>query len=457
MAIMLETTEAALLHRLATEQRDGRSPSMVAALVRDGELVWWGGRGSVDGDRPDDNTQYRIGSITKTFVAVLVMRLRDEGRLSLSDPLDQYLPGTPFGNRSLAMLLSHAAGITAEPPGPWWERTEGRAWTELAGDLRDAHVVSRPHRRYHYSNLGFGALGELVARLRGVPWTEVLRNEILAPLGMDRTTLAPAGRQATGFAVHPWADVLLPEPAHDAHSMAPAGQLWSTVRDLARWTAFVDGDTAGVLHPDSLAEMREPNAVAEGDRWESGYGLGLQLFRMHGRRFAGHTGSMPGFVATMLTDPREKTAALAMANTTSGPRIAGLVMDLVKIAGEREPRLPDEWRPLTDAKPALLELTGPWYWGPTALSIRLLPDGWLDLKPLDKMGRPSRFRPNPDGSWTGLDGYYADEILTVVRGADGSVSHLDVATFILTREPYDRAAPIPGGVDQHGWRVAEAD
>jgi CubicO group peptidase (beta-lactamase class C family) len=449
---VLESTQDALLHRLATEQRDGRAPSIVAGVVRDGELVWWGARGRVGENRPDDDTQYRLGSITKTFVAVLVMRLRDEGRLDLADPLDKHLPGTPFGDRTIGALLAQASGITAEPPGPWWERTEGRPWPELATDLGPESVRFEAHRRYHYSNLGFGALGELVARQRGVPWTDALSTEILGPLGLRRTTTEPTGRHATGYAVHPWADVLLPEPAHDAHSMAPAGQLWSTVRDLARWTAFVDGDTAEVLHPDTLAEMREPRTVADGDSWESGYGLGLQLFRRDKRRFAGHTGSMPGFVATALTDPGSHTGALVMANATSGPQVYGAVSDLVRIVNDREPRLPEEWQPLERVDPALLELAGPWYWGPTGFALRLLPDGWLDLKPLRGSGRASRFRSNPDGTWTGLDGYYTGEVLAVVRRPDGTAGHLELNTFILSREPYDASAPIPGGVDPEGWR-----
>ena len=66
--------------------------------------------------------------------------------------------------------------------------------------------------------------------------------------------------------------------------------------------------------------------------------------------------------------------------------------------------------------------------------------------------RASRFRPEADGSWTGLDGYYAGETLRVVRRPDGTTSHLDLNTFVLTRTPYDPGAPVPGGVDPAGWR-----
>jgi hypothetical protein len=81
-------------------------------------------------------------------------------------------------------------------------------------------------------------------------------------------------------------------------------------------------------------------------------------------------------------------------------------------------------------------------------------DGWISLTPLTGGGgRASRFRPTGKETWVGLDGYYAGETLRVVRRADGSVSHLDLATFIFSREPYDVTAEIPGGVDPEGWRA----
>ncbi|HLR95990.1 MAG TPA: serine hydrolase domain-containing protein, partial [Jiangellaceae bacterium] len=250
--------------RLQSAQREHRLPSVVAGLCRDGELVWSGYAGTTLGEHasaPGDDVQYRIGSITKTFVAVLVMRLRDAGRLELTDPVGAYVPGTPVSEARIGELLSHASGLQAETGGPWWERTPGRDF-ETVLDSLDPGARTRPGRRHHYSNVGYAVLGELIARLHGEPWDQVLKETLLAPLGLRRTTPRPIEPHATGFAVHPFADVVLQEPEHDEGAMAPAGTLWSTVADLSRWAVFLSGHTAGLLTEATLAEMTEPLVVA---------------------------------------------------------------------------------------------------------------------------------------------------------------------------------------------------
>ena len=208
---LLPATRRALTHRVAVGQAEGRTPSLAAAVVRDGGQAWFGARSMLEGHEPDGHTQYRIGSLTKTFIAVLVMRLRDEGRLDLADPLGKHLDAGEAAGATIAQLLSHTAGLASETPGPWWERSPGELRPGLADILSPA-----PHpagRLFHYSNPGYGLLGALVGQLHGYGWEEALRQEILDPLGMARTTLAPEEPHARGFAVHPWADVMQLEPA----------------------------------------------------------------------------------------------------------------------------------------------------------------------------------------------------------------------------------------------------
>jgi CubicO group peptidase (beta-lactamase class C family) len=435
---VLPTTARVLLARTARVQREGRAPSLVAGIVRDGGLAWSAGRGEVPG--PHTGVQYRLGSISKTVTAVVVMRLRDEGMLRLDDPLDEHLPGTPLGDRTIGQLLAHLAGAAAESPGGWWERTPGGSLDDLRLDTR--HVVLGAARRFHYSNLGFGLLGELVARARRTSWEDAVTAEVLAPLGMTRTTPRPVPPAAEGRAVHPWADVVLPEPEHHAGVMAAAGQLWAPLDDLARFGAFLLGDTGGVLDPTTLEEMTVPAGVDSSAPGWAAYGLGVQVLRVDGRTLVGHGGSMPGFLAGVFVDREEQVGAVSLANTTAGldPLVFGLLADL----RDHEPRIVEPWTP--SPSPVPLDLLGVWFWGPAPYALRAVGDGLLHLGPLaGRNGRASRFSPRDDGTWLGLDGYYAGELLRIAE------DHLDLGTFVFTRTPYDPEAPVPGGVDERGW------
>ncbi|MCZ4607535.1 serine hydrolase [Streptomyces sp. Lzd4kr] len=451
---LLPATRRALLHRIAMAQAEGRAPSMVAAVVRGGRAVWHGSRTSVDGHGPDEHVQYRIGSITKTFTAVLVLRLRDEGLLALGDPLEKHLPGTGAGEATIAQLLAHASGLAAESPEPWWERTSGSLRPELSDVLGKQPFLHSSGRRFHYSNPGYTLLGALVEKLRGAPWEDVLRREVLEPLGLSRTSAQPQAPHAGGWAVHPWADVMLPEPVEDLGRMAPAGQLWSTTADLARFAAFLMQGDDRVLSAESLREMRTPAAPMEAADVASGYAycLGLELRHQDGRALIGHTGSLPGFLACLTVSVADDLAAVVLANCTSGPLLFTVAADLVRIVAEAEPRIPEPWRPMQDVDPAVLELAGQWYWGTHGFALRLTADGLVSLEPLSGKGRGSRFRPNGDCTWTGLEGYYAGELLKAVRRPDGAVDHLDLGSFVFTRQPYDERAAVPGGVDPEGWR-----
>jgi CubicO group peptidase (beta-lactamase class C family) len=463
-----ERTQRLLDVRLAREQSEQRLPSVTAGLLRDGELIWTGGRGQVDGASPGTDTQYRAGSITKTFVAVAVLRLRDAGRLSLSDPLGEHLDvgaGAAEDVRSMTVgqILSHSSGLRAETAGPWWERTPGVTLAELAASSLGPDAARfRPGRRHHYSNVGYGLLAALVAAKHGRPWYDVIASDLLGPLGMKRTTMRPQPPHATGYAVHPHADLLLVEPEHDAGAMSGAGQLWTTVGDLALFARFLAGegswaiDGSGLLSRQTLAEMREPIVVLDGPGlpWTVGYGLGIALWNADGTRFYGHTGSMPGFVAVLqITDAPGSDTVIVACNSTAGFG-RSLGSDLLTILADNEPYCPAPWTPApVDAD--TLRLLGTWYWGPAPFTLRLTGEV-LELRSDGGDGRVMRFRRDADGGWRGIDGYQAGEPFIPVIGPLGTVTALDIGSFIYSRTPYDPTAPIPGGLDPGGWQATPA-
>jgi len=323
--------------------------------VRDGALVWSGSCGGAVGDAaglPDstDGTnsstsstdiQYRIGSLTKTLTAVAVLQCRDDGLVDLDEPVGTYLPGAPWPGTSVRRLLSHAGGLPAEPEGPWWERHDGGDLDQLLAQLSQRALVVTPGAQHHYSNVGYALLGAAVERVRQRPWGDVVAERVLGPLGMHRTTYAPAPPHAQGWSVHPWSGRLHPEPHTDTGAMAPAGQLWSTVGDLARWAAFWLEPDPGVLAPDTVDEMLVPTAARPGDQGGA-YGLGLRLELSAGRTLSGHGGSMPGFLAGILVDPDALSAAVTLANATTGGT-PQLTLTLLETLRSLEPPVPVPW------------------------------------------------------------------------------------------------------------------
>ena len=430
---------------LAREQSTARMPSLVAGVVRDGGLAWTGAHGEHTGaGAPGPDTQYRIGSITKTMTAVVVMQLRDEGLLDLNDRLDEHLPDVGYGDRTIRQLLAHSSGMQSEPAGAWWERSPGVKYDELAAAVDDAAAPFPPGATFHYTNLAYGLLGEMAARVRGESWWEIVEQRILRPLGMQRTSYLPAAPAATGYSVHHFAGTLTDEPAQDTGAMAPAGQLWSTVDDLARYARFLLEGHEQVLSASTLAEMCTPQAGSLAGGLTGGYGLGLRLVAGGSGTLAGHTGSMPGFLAGLFVDRVRRTAAVCLANGTAGLRCEGLPLDLLAELERSEPTVVRAWTPTTTLPDAVAEVLGVWHWGNTAYAFSF--DGEEVVATSLASGTTAhRFRTVEDGSFLGTAGYHHGETLRVVRDEAGRVNHLLCATFVYTREPYDPTAPIPGG------------
>ena len=340
------------LHRTVLDrQRSGRLPGVVAGVVRDGGLLWHEGVGSADlaepSTLPDADHQFLVASNTKTFTAVLVMALRDEGRLSLDDTLDTFVPEVTQRGLTIRQCLAHVSGMQREPLGDVWETLVNPDTAELVSGFNEAERVHRPHHRWHYSNLVFSMLGEVVARLDARPWAESLQARILDPLEMRRTTVGFSGRHAQGYYVPPWTDVPVPQDQLDLKALNPCGGLASTAEDLARWSAFVADPVAEVLSPDTLEEMCEPQVVMDRERWTGAMGLGFFLVRSGTRTYVGHTGGMPGHITALFTDRDAKTGGIALTSSGATPDITGFAVALADTVTEHDPVEPEPWRPGT--------------------------------------------------------------------------------------------------------------
>jgi CubicO group peptidase (beta-lactamase class C family) len=446
-------------------QAEARVPGLSVALHRADRPLWTCTVGTTGDESPlDAQTRFRIGSVTKTFTAVLVMQCRDDGLLDLDDPIGRHLDLPAHGELTVRRLLSHTAGLQREPYGDVWDTMRAPGVEELIADLVRAERVLPPARRYHYSNLGVALLGHAVARLRGGTWTEVLADRVLAPLGLTATAVTPGRRAATGFLVDAYSDHALPEPAADFGAVAPAAQLWSTASDMARWAAFLADPVAidpnaVVLSPTTLDEMRWPLTVTDEALWAAGFGLGLILAPQpdpviapgpageRGQGFGqrvmhvGHDGAMPGFLAAVYGRRGGTGTAGAMGCAVLGSSGTAVPMvelphRLLAVAAQDDPADITPWSAGEPAPERYRGLLGRW-WGEGFEYVFSWRDGALRARGADDpAGRPpSVFAPLPDQPdvLRTVSGREAGELLRLGRDERGTVVRMHWATYRFTR------------------------
>jgi CubicO group peptidase (beta-lactamase class C family) len=222
-------------------------PGLAVGIVVDGQLVWSKGYGvrDVASKQPvDADTLFRLASVTKSFTAIAVLQLRDAGKLSLDDPAEKYLPemaGLIYPSRDSAritirQLLTHTAGLPRGQPVPMDDK-HAPTEEEILKSLQGMELDAPPNTRHSYSNLGFMLAGMIVARVSGTPYTDYLTSHVLVPLGMTSTGFdPPADRLASGYVLH-GGEIEHP-PMIKQGATAPAGGLFSSLRDLARYASF---------------------------------------------------------------------------------------------------------------------------------------------------------------------------------------------------------------------------
>ena len=429
----------ACLRLVRDKQAERRLPSISATVFRGGERLWYGAAGSAVLDPatpPTDDTQYRLGSITKTFTAVLVMQLRDAGRLDLDDRIGDHLSDVRHGAPTIRRLLSHLSGLQREPAGEVWETLAPPSREDLMSNVASAEMVLLPNRRWHYSNLAYALLGELVARLTGGTWEDALAERLLRPLGLDRTTLDPVAPFAQGYFVDPYADRANPEPVLEMGGTASAAQLWSTPADLATWGAFVLAPDAEVLNPDTLAEMTHLHAMADQDGWSLAWGLGWMLFRRDTTVLVGHTGGMPGHLAALAVSRKENVGAAVFCNNSSNFEPGPFAFDLVTTWLDNDPNPVTAWTPGVPVPPDVEGVLGKW-WTEGTEFVFAWRDGHLQALPVGAPPAlaPAVFEPAGDGTFRTVSGREQGEWLRVVRDGEGNVVKMYWATYPLTRKP----------------------
>jgi CubicO group peptidase (beta-lactamase class C family) len=412
--------------------KNNRLPGAAVGVATADGLVWSTGVGFADlttAQRPNATTLFRIASVTKTFTAAAVMQLRSAGQLALDDPVVEYLPELrraqdPFGPISavtVGRMLYHRSGLVAHAPGTDFAipHYEGRA-DRILDRAEDLAVVVAPGTEPKYSNVAYGLLGEVVARVSRTSYPEYVQRQILKPLGLSSTAFEPLStesedRRARGYKPRSFSDDL--EPAPEPPRIGAEGGLWSTVTDLARWLAFQlaayrpDTEDSDVLDAATRREMHTPRYLSDPEGWARAQGIAWSALRRDGVTWVQHSGGIHGFTANVCFDPSAGIGAVALINGSGDA--PGLAISLA-----------------TAARDAIEQPA------PITVPPRPVPNTWLPLL-----------------------GLYANDYACVrLEWSDGALTFVDVENpawrvSLSTFESPDVFVVAPGSSTEHGEKV----
>lgn len=367
-----ETLAAGLNGILARRANVG----LAAGLVRDGVLDFHAhGLADIEtGRRVGLDTVFRIASITKTFTAIAVMQLHEQGLVDLDAPANHYLRAyrliparAGFRPATLRHLLTHTAGISEQVPRSGMLRRDfgetvpaGARLPSLAEYYRGGlRLEAEPGTRFRYGDHGIATLGQLVEDVTGRPFHAYLREHVFTPLGMGDTTLlraeADVSRVVTGYRLGAHGPRAVPE-----RDLVPAGAgaIYSTPRDMARYLSALLGggsnDHGSVLRPQTLAAMFAPQY--QPDPRLPGLGLAFFRARLGGHTVVEHQGVLPPHYAQIVVAPDDGAAVMIFTNGAVGAaawlpveanRLLAATLDVPDEAARRDvAQRPEVWQQL---------------------------------------------------------------------------------------------------------------
>jgi len=319
---------------LEAQRAYNQIPGLSAAIVHDQNVIWSGGMGVTDLERKTPataSTIYSICSISKLFTSVALMKLRDEGKVRLDDPVGKHLAWfgklkrlkPDAGEVTVEGLLTHASGLPRESDHPYWSAPDFAFPTreEVIERLGNQESLYPAETYFQYSNLGLTLAGEIVGAASGVTYGDYVRQNILQPLGLTSTSpempeAEKGKRLATGYSSLTRNGNRTTTPFFQARGIAPAAGYASTVEDLARFASWqfrvLAGTSNEVLRQASLREMHRVHWVDPD--FETTWGLGFAVWRNTNQTFVGHGGSCPGYRTQLLLRPEDKIATVFASN-----------------------------------------------------------------------------------------------------------------------------------------------
>lgn len=312
------------LEKELREATAGDSAGVAVLVARDGEILFEAGFGLADLESKapvTPQTKFRIGSVTKQFTAAAVLKLCEEGRMSLDDTLAKYFPEFPNGaSISIRQLLTHTSGLHSYTEKPEFKERVKEAIepTRLIDWFKNDLPDFAPGAGFHYNNSAYFLAGEIVAQASGKPLGEYLREVFFDPLGMKDTGVyvnaSPPEGMARGYSFSE--EKFAPAVDWDMSWAGGAGALYSTVRDLHRWNEALHGGS--VVSKDSLQAAITPVTLPEGVDGMK-YGLGLTLLEVNRLPAIGHGGGLDGWSSILYRLPQQNASIVVLANALPAP------------------------------------------------------------------------------------------------------------------------------------------
>ena len=299
-------------------------------LAKDGKVVFAKGYGLANAEHDVPNTpetRFRLGSITKQFTATAILLLRDQGKLTLDDPISKHLTDAPksWDGVTVHHLLTHTSGIPSYTDSPIyrWRMTNPETVESMISRFKDLPLEFEPSSKFKYSNSGYFLLGAIIEKVSGKSYETFLQESIFDPLNMhdsgyDRPSKVLA-RRAAGYDRQ--GDTLANTQYLDMNQPYAAGSLYSTVGDLFKWDrALKDGK---LLSQQSLVAMFQP--------FKNNYAYGWIVEDQNGRVRIGHGGGINGFATDFQRFPEENVCVVVLCNVVPADpgKVAG---DLAAIA-----------------------------------------------------------------------------------------------------------------------------
>ena len=362
-SVAARTDYAAAAARLGAyiihELKDKDLSAVAIVLVDKDSTVWARGFGHAN---PHDSiaatarTIFRVGSVSKLFTDIALMRLVERGTLDLDAPITQAIPdfhpANSFGGTiTLRQLMTHHAGLVREPPvGSYFDST-APPLADVVASLNRTALVYRPGSRYKYSNGALQVVGLALERAAGEPFPRYMHDSVLVPLGMTRSAFFEPGPElapdvATAFM---WASDGRRFTAPTFRRNAPSGTLYTSVPDLGRFLAALFADSNPVIGRTTLERMWVPQFADSGG--SEGNGLGFFVSRFDGHRRVGHDGAIYGFATTLAALPDERLGVVVVTTLDGANSVTDRIADaaLRAMLAVREGRPvpePPETRPL---------------------------------------------------------------------------------------------------------------